>query len=336
SKYEKGQQISSFFQQSLERVSALPGVKAAGVASNLPLGQGFGSRYFAIEGRPPQPPGQGYNANTCLVTPGYFSAMRIPLIRGRDFTNADTYGTAEAVVINEEMARQFWPDEDPLGQRLRVGEGPWRTIIGVVGSVKNRGLDAEPRQEMYWPYYQGAIPFGTFVVRTESNPEAMTGAIRNAIGEIDKDQPLSDIRSLEQVMSESVAPRRFNMLLLAVFAGVALLLAAIGLYGVISYSVTQRTHEMGVRMALGARPADVMKLVVGQGLVLTGIGIGLGLAGAYFLTRLMASLLFGVNATDLSVFVAIPALLALVALVASIVPALRAVRVDPMIALRSE
>ncbi len=336
SKYEKGQQIAAFFQQSLERVSALPGVKSAGVASNLPLGQGFGSRYFSIEGRPPLPPGQGYNANTCLVTPGYFNAMSIPLIRGRDFANGDTYGTPDVVVINEEMARQFWPDEDALGQRVRVGEGPWRTIIGIVGSVKNRGLDAEPRQEMYWPYYQGAIPGGTFVVRTESNPEAMTAAIRSAIGEVDKDQPLSDMRTLEQVMSESVAPRRFNMLLLAVFAGVALLLAAVGLYGVISYSVTQRTHEIGIRMALGARPADVMKLVVGQGLVLTAIGIGMGLVGAYFLTQFMATLLFGVNATDLSVFIAIPSLLASVALIASVVPARRAIRVDPMVALRSE
>jgi putative ABC transport system permease protein len=336
SRYGGAEQVASFYQRALERLSSLPGVQSAAATSGLPMAGGFGSRYFGIEGRPPQPAGQGFNANVNLTTPGYFQTMNIPLIQGRDFDQRDVMKAPEVVIINQDMVRRYWPDEDPIGKRLAVGNGPWRTVVGVVGDVKQAGLDIETRPEMFWPYYQLPLSFSTFVVRTSGDPEAMTSGVRRAMQDIDEALPLYDIKPVNEVISESVAPRRFNMLLLSIFAGLALVLAAVGLYGVISYSVSQRTHEIGIRMALGASHKSVLRLVVGQGMILALIGVGIGVIASFFLTKFMATLLFGVSATDPLTFVGISVLLTGVSIVASFIPARRAMKVDPMVALRYE
>jgi putative ABC transport system permease protein len=297
-KYDSTQKVTSYFQQTLERISAVPGVTSSGAALSLPLSGGAGSRYFQIEGRPPQPAGQGFNANLNFTAPGYFKTMGIQLISGRDFTDADAEGAPEVAIINEQMARMFWPDQEPLGQRIRVGDGPWRTVVGIVGDVKYKAMDVETRQEMYWPFYQTGVGVGAFVARTSGDPKEMAAAIRTAMLEVEKDQPLYDIKTLKEILSESVRGRWLNTLLLGVFGGTALVLAAVGLYGVISYSVTQRTHEIGIRMALGASSKDVLRLIVGQGMLLTAIGIALGLCGALALTSFMKKLLFEVKASD--------------------------------------
>jgi putative ABC transport system permease protein len=335
-KYRGTQPVTNYFRQTLERISAVAGVEQAGAVLSLPLSGGSGSRYFAIEGRPPQPPGQGYNANLNVTAPGYFGAIGIPIKRGRDFNDTDAEGAPEVAIINEEMARMFWPDQDPLGQRVRVGDGPWRTVVGIVGNVKYKALDADTRQEMYWPYYQTGMSGGAFVVRTKSDPSETVAAVRGAILEVDKDQPLFDIRTMEEIMSESVAGRWLNTLLLIVFGGAALILAVVGLYGVMSYAVAQRTHEIGIRMALGAGSKEVLKLVIGQGMLLAGVGIAIGIAGSFALTQFMKSLLFEVKATDPVTLAAITLLFVAVALLASYIPARRATKVDPMIALRYE
>ncbi|HEX8091589.1 MAG TPA: FtsX-like permease family protein, partial [Blastocatellia bacterium] len=244
--------------------------------------------------------------------------------------------------INDTMARRFWPDEDPIGQRISIGmstddEEPalWE-IVGIVGDVRHTSLDAEPAPEMYVPHSQQSWPFLTLVIRTSSEPMAMAEAARAQVLALDKDQPVSSIRSMEGMVSASIAQPRFYLLLLGIFAALALVLAAVGVYGVLSYSVTQRLHEIGIRMALGARPLDVIRLVVGQGLMLSLIGVAIGLIGAYVFTRLMSSMLYGVSATDPVTFAALAALLMAVALLASYIPARRATKVDPMIALRYE
>jgi putative ABC transport system permease protein len=335
SRYRDGASVSGFYKQTLERLSALPGVQSASVVTALPMAGNFGSRYFGIEGRPPQPPGQGFNANTNLATPGYFETMNIPLLEGRDFEEGDVRGAPDVVVINQEAVRRYWPDESPIGQRITF-ENRTRTVIGVVGNVKQSGLDIETRPEMFSPYYQVTVPFGTVLVRTKTDPATMTSAVRGAMQEIDKDLPLYGIKTVSDVISDSVAPRRLNMLLLGIFAGLALVLAAVGLYGVISYSVSQRTREIGIRMALGASHKSVLRLVVGQGIVLASVGVAIGVVASFFLTKFMATLLFGVSPTDPITFVAISVLLIAVSIVASVIPARRAMKVDPMVALRYE
>jgi putative ABC transport system permease protein len=335
SRYRDAAGVSNFYQQALERLSAVPGVKSAAVVTALPMNGNFGSRYFGIEGRPPQPPGQGFNANTNIATPGYFATMNIPLLDGRDFDARDVKGAPDVVIINQEAVRRYWPDENPIGQRLTV-EQRARTIIGVVGNVKQSGLDIETRPEMFWPYYQLPVPFGTFVVRTTGDPVGLISSVRSAMHGVDRDLPLYGMKTVDDVIAESVAPQRLNMLLLGIFAGLALVLAAVGLYGVISYSVSQRTREIGIRMALGASQKSVLRLVVSQGISLALIGVAIGVTASLFLTKLMATLLFGVSVTDPITFVAISLLLIGVTTVASIVPARRAMKVDPMVALRYE
>jgi putative ABC transport system permease protein len=335
SRYRDAAGVSNFYQQALERLSAVPGVKSAAVVTALPMNGNFGSRYFGIEGRPPQPPGQGFNANTNIATPGYFETMNIPLLDGRDFDARDVKGAPDVVIINQEAVRRYWPDENPIGQRITV-EQRARTIIGVVGNVKQSGLDIETRPEMFWPYYQLPVPFGTFVVRTTGDPVGLISSVRSAMHGVDRDLPLYGIKTVDDVITESVAPQRLNMLLLGIFAGLALVLAAVGLYGVISYSVSQRTREIGIRIALGASHKSVLRLVVSQGISLALIGVAIGITASLFLTKLMATLLFGVSVTDPITFVAISLLLIGVTTVASIVPARRAMKVDPMVALRYE
>jgi putative ABC transport system permease protein len=265
--------------------------------------------------------------------------MKIPLIKGRYFTEQDNPNSLNVMIISESLVRKFFPNEDPMGKRIRRGtssENPWFTIIGIVGDVKHNSLTEEPRPHIYLSYLQRPTPFLTVVLRTAIAPEGLSAAVRNEIWAVDKDQPVPEIKSMEKYLSAAVSQKRFNMLLLGIFAGVALILASVGIYGVMSYTVSQRTHEIGIRMALGARQSDVLRLIVGQGMLLALIGVASGLAGAFTLTRLLSTLLFGVSATDPATFALISILLCGVAFLASYIPARRAIKIDPMVALRHE
>jgi putative ABC transport system permease protein len=336
-KYTNPDQYSSFYNQLIERTSALPGVIAVGATQALPI-QGDFLVGFKIQGRPPEPPGQDKSTNYYAVTPDYFKAMGIPLVRGRLFTEQDNKTTPSVAIINETMVRTYFPDEDPLGQGISLsqGQGGVREIVGVVGDVKQYGLAQPSTFQTYEPYLQMPFSGMTLVMRTEGNPVALSGAIRSEVLVLDKEQPVSRIRTLEEIVAGSVQQQHFLMLLLGVFAAVALILAGVGLYGVMSYAVTQRTHEIGIRMALGANRGRVLRLVVGHGMMLALIGVGIGLAGAFAFTRVMANLLFSIGTTDPLTFAGISVLLSGVALVACLAPAHRATRVDPMVALRHE
>jgi putative ABC transport system permease protein len=336
-KYPEGDQQAAFFTQLVEKVAALPTVQAVGVTQSLPIQSDY-VLGFNIQGRPPDPPGEDVSTNYYAVSPDYFKAMGIPLLRGRLFTELDRKDAPRVAVINETMAKKFFPDEDPIGKHINVTNGPerFREIVGIVSDVKQYGLDQPTTAQTYEPYLQTPFSGMTLIVRTEGNPTNLSAAIRDQVLAVDKDQPVSRIRPLDQIVSDSVSKQRFSMTLLGVFAVLALILAAVGLYGVMSYAVTQRTHEIGIRMALGASAGDVLRLVVGQGMMLALIGIGIGLIASFGLTRVMASLLFGVSATDPMTFIAISVVLAGVTLVACAVPARRALKVDPMIALRYE
>jgi putative ABC transport system permease protein len=336
SKYPKPEQQAAFMQQALERIASAPGVDSVSAVVAPPLSGFSASRYFQIEGRPPQPAGEGFNTGFNAASPDYFRTLSIPLLEGRDFTRQDVLGTPEVVIINEAMARRYWPGEDPLGQRLRIAEEPWRTVVGVVGNVRHTGLDEEPKPEMFYPLMQSPLSFMTLMVRSTADEKSLIAAVQREIRAVDADLPVFSIKTMEQLISESVSSRRLNMILLTTFAVVALTLAALGIYGVMAYSVSQRTHEIGVRMALGAQASDVLRMVIGQGMILTFTGVGIGLLAALGLTRLMSSLLYGVTATDPLTFAAVALVLSLVALLASFIPARRATRVDPMVALRYE
>jgi putative ABC transport system permease protein len=336
-KYPNEDQYSTFFAQLIEKTSALPGVIAVGASQSLPI-QGDYLLGFNIQGRPPDPPGEDKSTNYYAVTPDYFKAMGIPLLGGRLFTEQDNKNAHRVAIINETMARTYFPDEDPIGKGINVTNGPerFREIVGIVGDVKQYGLAQPTTLQAYEPYLQNPFSGMTLVTRTEGNPAALSGAIRIQVLALDKEQPVSRIRTLDQIISGSVQQQRFTMLLLGVFAGVALILAAVGLYGVMSYAVTQRTHEIGIRMALGANAGNVLGLVVGHGMMLALIGVAIGLAGAFAVTRLMSKLLFAVSTTDPVTFAGISVLLTGVALGACLVPARRAIKVDPMTALRHE
>jgi putative ABC transport system permease protein len=336
-KYKEPDQQTAFYNQLLENVSRLPGVEAAGAGVVLPLDDDF-VLGFEIEGRPPVPAGEDQSTNYYAVTPDYFKAMGIPLRKGRLFDDRDRAGATRVIIINETMARQLFPDEDPIGKRIHVtmGKKLYREVVGVVGDVKQYGLDQKTPFETYEPFAQEPFTQMSLVVRAAGDPAQLSNSIRGEVLSIDKDQPVSSIKPLAELVRSSIAQQRFAMLLLGIFAAVALLLATVGIYGVMSYSVTQRTHEIGIRMALGASPRRVLRLVVGHGLWLTLIGVAVGLGVALLLTKVMTSLLFGVSPTDPATFVVFSASLAVVALIACMVPARRATKVDPMIALRYE
>jgi putative ABC transport system permease protein len=338
SKYPNGQRQTAVLRQILERVSAAPGVRSAGLTSTLPFTGGPATN-FEIEGRPPAEVGQAPIADIRIVDANYFRTLSIPLRAGRLFAESDGAEAPRVMVINEEMARRHWPNENPIGRRVTMKDwGPPLTgeIVGVVGDVKADGLDSSTRPMIYWPYPQFPGVFNALVIRAEGDPMNIVAAVKSQVWSVEREQPLSGIQPMEEVIAVSIAPRRFNMLLLGIFAALALMLAAVGIYGVISYTVAQRTREIGVRMALGARRADVLKLVVRQGMSLALAGIGAGLAASFALTRLMANLLFGVSPSDPLTFGAIASLLGSVALLACYLPARRATKVDPLVALRSE
>jgi putative ABC transport system permease protein len=329
-----------FYEDCLARLGALPGVSAAAITISLPVdGSFFNSWVFAAD-KPVPPRGQLPDAALIPVSANYFEAMRIGLLKGRGFTSTDTAGSPYVSVINESLARRLWPDEDPIGKRFRHGypenQSPWREVVGVVADVKLNGVERDTPMQAYLPFPQE--PWSNFgiVVRTTGDPLQAVAMIEGTIHEIDKDLPVFSIRSMDQLMGSSMAQRRLTLTLLVSLAGLALLLAAVGIYGVMSYWVRQRTHELEIRQALGAQSADVLKLVIGQGIKLALLGVGMGLIAAYVLTRWMESLLFGVSATDTATFASIPILLTAVALLACYIPARRAMKVDPMVALRHE
>ncbi len=339
SKYNTQQAVSGFYDQLLPRVSGLPGVVSAGVITLLPVQQYGTNGSINIEGQGPYPPGQAPLAEFRVTSPDYFTTFRIPLVAGRFYTAQDQANTEPVLVINQALARQFMEGEDPIGKRIRVSGTSW-TVIGMVGDVKQSGLTGAARPELYLPYAQGLsadwMRDMTLVVRATSDPTLLTNAIRSEVLGVDPAQPVYNVKTMEQVIADSFSYQRLNTMLLSIFAGVALLLAVIGIYSVMSYTVTQNTREIGLRMALGAQQMDVLKLIVGQGLMLTLIGVGVGLAASFALTHLMASLLFGVTATDPLTFAAVSLLLIVVAVLACFIPARRATRVDPMVALRYE
>jgi predicted permease len=340
-KYEEMERRSAFYTELINRVQALAGVRSAAVTSNLPLYRQGNSIGIGIEGQPAPPPGQERIIVTRIVSPRYFDTMSIPILRGRGLTDQDTETTPNVVVISETMARRYWPGEDAVGKRIAAGRirtpEDWIQVVGVVKDVRQFELNAEPKPQMYLSYRQaGFFDSRDLVVKTDVDPASMAATVRKAVWEIDKDQPVSNIQTMDQILAESIARQRFSMLVLAIFAAVALVLAGVGIYGVMSYSVAQRTHEIGIRMALGAQTGAVLKLAVGYGMKLVIVGIAIGLIAAFALTRVMSTLLFGVTATDPMTFTLISLLLIAVAVLASYVPARRATRVNPIIALRYE
>jgi putative ABC transport system permease protein len=359
-KYANGEQQEQFYNRLLESLRGLPGVEATAAASGLPLGNNGWQTSFTVDGRPAPPREQTPLMEACLVTPDYFRTMNIPLRSGRYFNDHDDrsalvgkdlskYTETEreiaalnSIVIDEEFARRYWPNEEAVGKRIRLGNDtdpktPVLTVLGVVGRVKMEGLGTDSKRvQGYFPYAQ--IPSGgmTVILKSAGDPNQLIAAVRQQVKVVDPDQPIYSIRSMDDIRNESVAPERLNLTLLSLFAGIALVLAVVGIYGVMSYTVTQRTHEIGIRMAIGAQPRDVFRMVIRQGMMLALIGVGCGVVGAFGLTRLMASMLFGVEPTDPATFAAIAVLLTGVALIACYVPGRRATKVDPVVSLRYE
>ena len=339
-KYRDDQQRVAFFKQAQERISALPGVKLIGAINFLPLNGLASSTSFHIAGQPPVAPEQAPGTEVRVISGPYFAAMGIPLIKGRAFDEHDG-ASSRVVVVNETFARRFFPNEDAIGKRVEinwgpVGQPPLDEIVGIVGDIREAALQRDPNPAIYWPMMREPYPFMNLIVRSTVDPMRLAASIQREIRGIDPDQPVAEVRTLDAVVAKSIARPRFDTLLLGIFAAVALVLASVGLYGVMNYSATQRTHEIGIRMALGASRSDILRLVVGNGMLLTLIGIGIGLAGALALTRTMQTFLFGISASDLLTFAGVPTLLALVALFATLIPARKATRVDPTVALRCE
>jgi putative ABC transport system permease protein len=341
-KYSKHEEQVAFFDRLLERLRNVPGVSAASVVSDIPL-YGGSSTGFDVDGRPSALPGQRAMTDYRIISPDYFAAMGIRLVKGRAFSRHDTETAPGVVIINETLAARYFAGEDPVGKRLDMSGAPkdLREIVGVVADVRNYGVDAEVKPEAFVPLLQSAPGYLsstssalTIVVRSTIDPTALGQTLREQVQALDKDQPVSEIKTMEWYLADSMAQRRFNMLLLGVFAGLALLLAAVGIYGVIAYTVTQRTHEMGIRIALGARGSDILRLVFSNAMATTITGIVIGLGAAFGLTRLLQSLLYQVTATDPVVFATIPLLLLTVAAIATYLPARRAMKVNPITALR--
>jgi putative ABC transport system permease protein len=342
-KYQTKVQVQSFYNQLIERTQSLPDVKSVAAGTGLPL---LGSWDIVVTPERQVDSG-GKSLTTAFfagVTPGFHRTLCISLVKGRLFTDADNGRTAPVAIVNESMARRYWPNQEVLGKRFKWGPAEssriWITVVGVVANLKQNNLAADVSPGVYLPIPQmpqdSAIRGFYLAIRTTSDPTAIVSNLRQIVRSLDPELPLFQVRPMEEVLSESVAPRRFNMLLLAAFAGLALLLASIGIYGVMSYSVSQYTHEIGIRMALGAKAADVLHLIIRQGMGLVIIGLGIGTAGALTLTRVMSSLLFDVKPWDPLTLTSVSVLLAAVAFAASYIPARRATRVDPMIALRYE
>ncbi|HSK64989.1 MAG TPA: ABC transporter permease, partial [Pyrinomonadaceae bacterium] len=342
-KYDETPKREAFYQQVLEHVENLPGVVSAGYTTSVPLSWKGGTSGFTPEGIQSPIPGMSYDANHREVSANYLQTMNVPLRAGRYFDKRDNGTSMRVVIINETMARQYWPGQDPIGRRFNIGDandGEWMEIVGVVADVRQMGLDEPVKAEMYMPYQQVTDwPFfipRDLAIRTVGDPLSVAGSVRQIVREVDPDQPISNIATMAEVLGDEAAQRRTGMIMLAAFAGLALLLASLGIYSVLAYFVTQHTNEIGVRIALGASRRNILALVLKKGMGLTLLGVVIGLAASFALTRLMSSLLFGVNASDPVTFIVVPLLLATVALLACWIPARRATKVDPLIALRYE
>ncbi len=338
-----GFEVARFYQKLLDRIQQLPGVISASVARNVPLSGGDPSLNFVVENRPEVASADQSRAKYRAISSAYFSSMGVPLIKGRFFTDSDRENSQGVAIVNETLARRFFPSEDPVGRRMKPGfdDSVWSTIVGVVGNVKHAGLDAETNAEMYYPYLQVPAEMMNFVegsmtivVRSQGDPTALTSAIRAAVLVIDPQQPVFHVKTMQQLLNGSIAQPRLRAILLGVFAAVALALAVVGLYGVVSYSVSQRSNEMGVRAALGAGRGDLMRLVLGEGARLAATGVLIGVASSFLVTRALSKLLFGVKPGDPVTFTLIPLILLVAALLACYFPALRASRTDPSIAMR--
>jgi len=342
--YAEARQWAAFYQQVLERLKRVPGAQAVGAVDNLPITDGSPTNYFSIQGRPAPTSGEQPWSAFRVISPDYFRAMEIPLRTGRQFTEQDTEQSPGVVIINEVIARRFWPNEDPIGKRIRWhtspvnsnGPPPWRQVVGVVGSVRHNGVVKEPMPEIYLPQAQNAVANMVLVVRTASDLRAVVGPIRREVWSVDKNLPVHSIKTMAQILADDLMGYNLYIGLMSTFAAIALLLAAVGVYGVISYSVGQRTHEFGIRLALGAQARSIIKLVIGQGLKLVLVGLAIGLMGAFALMRVISEVFFGVSATDPVIFVSVSLLLTGVALLACYLPARKATKVDPMVALRYE
>lgn len=339
-KYPDDARQAGFYRQLLERVHALPGVERAASVFPPPLeGRGF-VLTFEAQGKP-TPPNKEPSANIRVVSPDFFQTLGIPLRRGRVFAESDREGSQPVFIVNQTMAAKIWPGEDPLGKRLTFDDASkptakWYTVVGVVGDVRDAKLDQEPKSAGYWPQFQNSAPSSTLVVRTSGDPLELAGAVRAVVRGLDRDLPIARIRSMQDVVAASLAQNEVKTVLISLFAALALVLAAVGIYGLVSYSVSQRTHEIGIRMALGARRGEVMRMVVRQGMGLVLLGLVVGLAGAWFASRLLAGQLYDVKIGDPLTYLFVPLVLAAVALVANLVPARRATWVDPLEALRYE
>ncbi len=340
SRYKDQQKWAAFYERVIEKLQALPGVESAGAVSHLPLGGGNASGAFEIQGRPPLNLAPSSWVEMRLASPDYFRAVGIHLIRGRFFTEQDNQQAPNVAIINESMAARHWPGQDPIGQHIsfneRDGQPLWREIVGVVNDVRNARIATAPNPGWYMPYRQLATPYISLVAKTGSGTTNPAEAIRSAVFELDKDQPVYNIRPMRELVSRSVSGTRFIMVLMGLLAAIALLLSVAGVYGVLSYSVSQRVREIGIRMAMGAQSADILRMVVGQGALLSIIGIVIGVGGALVLSRLMTGLLYEVRPADPVVFFGCSALIGFVALASSYIPARRATRIDPMKALRCE
>ncbi len=335
-KYKHGAVTDRFLEQFLPRLQAMPGVTGVAVCNDLPLEGQDTNGNPTIEGHPPARPGEEPLVGQHVINPDYFRTMGIPLLKGRALTERDRTGSTQVAVINQAMAEKFWPGENPLGKRFSLFSDGFTEVVGVVGNVKHNGLSAVTSLDAYAPIAQVSWGVLSFTVRSAGDPTALVAAVRREVQALDPELPVHDVRPMSQVMAETVASRRLTVSLIGLFAAIALTLAAVGIYGVMSYAVTQRTHEIGIRMALGAQRADVLRLVLGHGMSVASIGVVLGLAGSFWLTRLISSLLFSVSATDPLTFSGVAAFLVLVALAACYIPSRRAMRVDPMVALRYE
>ena len=345
-KYPTDTARRQFFDAALERIAHVPGVSSIGGTTTMPFGGSWSTGSFDIEGYTPGPNQPGPWGDIRIVSPDFFRTLRIPVKQGRVLTQQDGPGQQWVAVIDEEFVHKYFRDQSPLGKRITFGPPPgqkdpaWITIVGVVGHTMHEALDAKPRIQLYLSYRQApagfAVSFMSFAVRTTGDPLTMARSVREALHSVDRDMPMSNINSMDQLLETSLGQRRLSMLLLGAFSAIALLLASLGIYGVLAYSVSQRSRELGIRMALGAARGRVLRLVVGQGMALAVIGIVIGLVGAYLLTRFLASQLYSVTATDPVTFAGVAFLLGAIALVATLVPAMRATRVDPVVALREE
>ncbi|HET6891682.1 MAG TPA: FtsX-like permease family protein, partial [Pyrinomonadaceae bacterium] len=344
SKYAEPSQRTGFYEQVLDRVSNLPGVVSAGYTTSVPLSWKGGTSGFYPEGTKNPLPGMSYDANHRQVSADYLRAMNIPLEQGRYFDDRDNAKSMPVAIINETMSRQYWPNENALGRRFKLGDPdedlPWFTVVGIVADVRQMGLDLPVKAEMYLPYQQvNDQPWFAprdLVIRSTGNPATIISGVRQAVREVDPYQPISNVATMEELLDKEMSQRQVGMILLVTFATLALLLASLGIYGVLAYFVAQHTNEIGVRLALGATRGVILRLVLSKGMSLALLGMALGLAGSFALTRLMTSLLFGVKAIDPLTFVTVPLLLSGVALLACYLPARRATRLDPLAALRYE